>query len=86
MLRTVVTHHWTIDCQECEHRRYFNNFDKCRDWLFQHRDETGHHVVQGMAAKKTTVDEPSHNEAIANVVNVLGINRIISDDRPAASL
>lgn len=81
-MMTVIEHFWALTCQECETKKTFTEYDVMLCALSQHRRETGHRVVSGMA--KRYVDRPSgitHAQAIANVANIGGIASIVSDTR-----
>lgn len=77
---TIIEHYWAANCLECETRKLFADYGTMERALDQHRRTTGHHVSSGTHAHRTGRPHAViHSEAIANVINILGIASIVSD-------
>lgn len=79
---TVIRHRWSADCFECELRRTFADDTERDQWITDHRGRTGHWVQKGVTAQRLDIPHAlTGSQALANIVNILGIARVVDDNR-----
>lgn len=78
----VIAMRWSANCYECELKRTFAD-DTERDlWMKDHRSRTGHWLQKGVVNERLDIPHAlTRSQALANIVNILGITRVVEDVR-----